>query len=287
MSHPHSIAVVGGRPDGALLSGVRSVLQGADEAILCVAFANRTGVALLEDQLKALGRRARVLLTTAFGSSTKAALGRLSRMRCQVRILNPPSGTYHPKMYIGSHGRSFSLAIGSANLTSGLVKNVEVMTLMSGPKGWAPAVNAVAVAEDLWKTKAAISLADAMADADDEALSGPLLRKLARRLPNGTVVETLAKGMPNQIADVSPAGILIETRRSQARGTPPQLVEPWMLQLAWDYLSAHGELSNTTLLNELHVHRSSAVCAILATLDEVEVVSTRPKILLRMRPGFR
>jgi hypothetical protein len=44
-----------------------------------------------------------------------------------------------------------------------------------------------------------------------------------------------------------------------------------MFNLAWDHLRTHGELSNTTLLDELRVHRSSAVCAILARVPGVRV----------------
>ena len=41
--------------------------------------------------------------------------------------------------------------------------------------------------------------------------------------------------------------------------------------LAWQYLTTRGRLSNTELLNHLRVHRSSAVCAILTRLPGVEV----------------
>ncbi len=46
-----------------------------------------------------------------------------------------------------------------------------------------------------------------------------------------------------------------------------------MLNLAWEYLRTRGELRNTVLLNELRVHRSSAVCAMLARVPSVEIAS--------------
>jgi hypothetical protein len=55
-----------------------------------------------------------------------------------------------------------------------------------------------------------------------------------------------------------------------------------MLNLAWDELRSRGTLSNRTLLEDLRVHRSSAVCAILARLPQVEVAPGR-RIVLRWR----
>jgi hypothetical protein len=47
-------------------------------------------------------------------------------------------------------------------------------------------------------------------------------------------------------------------------------------------LRTHGTLSNVVLLNDLRVHRSSAVCAILARLPGVERVAGK-EIVLRWR----
>lgn len=52
-------------------------------------------------------------------------------------------------------------------------------------------------------------------------------------------------------------------------------IPAWMFNLAWERLQTHGELTNGELLNELRVHRSSAVCAILARLPGVEQVAGR------------
>src|SRR5262245_49671516 len=93
-----------------------------------------------------------------------------------------------------------------------------------------------------------------------------LLEQLERFVPAGTVVTTLADGRPNWIVEVGEEGILIETEASKAKGTGPKLVEAWMLQIAWDHLSAHRSLTNRYLLSTagLNVKRSSAVCAVLA-----------------------
>jgi hypothetical protein len=59
-----------------------------------------------------------------------------------------------------------------------------------------------------------------------------------------------------------------------------------MIQSAWEYLQAHGVLTNRFLLSSdgLNVKRSSFVCALLARLPGVSVASTRP-ITLALRPG--
>ncbi len=49
-----------------------------------------------------------------------------------------------------------------------------------------------------------------------------------------------------------------------------------MLDVAWTQLTSQGEISNDWLLNKRHVHRSSFVCAALAQLPGVRVISRRP-----------
>lgn len=78
--------------------------------------------------------------------------------------------------------------------------------------------------------------------------------------------------------EVTPDGVWVETQRSHRLGRPPQLVEAWMIQIAWDWLCAHGTLNNRHLLvsDGLNVKRSSLVCALLARLPGVVVASRRP-----------
>ncbi len=67
-------------------------------------------------------------------------------------------------------------------------------------------------------------------------------------------------------------GIYVETDRSRRAGTGPQAIPAWMFNVAWAYLRAHGRLTNPHLLKVLHVHRSSAVLAILSQLPGVRAV---------------
>lgn len=117
-----------------------------------------------------------------------------------------------------------------------------------------------------------------MDNLDDE-----LLDLLRTHVAAGSVIQTLSNGHPNWITAVTREGVQVETKRSRAQGTGPQLVPAWMIQSAWDYLNTHGSLTNTYLLagDGLNVKRSAAVCAILARLPDVEVVTSRPILLTK------
>ena len=107
----------------------------------------------------------------------------------------------------------------------------------------------------------------------------PLLhRQIEAAAAANPVVVTLGDGRPNWVREVTPDGVWVETQRSRAAGRPPQLVEAWMIQVAWDYLQAHGALTNRYLLSTdgLNVKRSSFVCALLARLPGVVVAATKP-----------
>ena len=110
-----------------------------------------------------------------------------------------------------------------------------------------------------------------------------MLEELQHRSP---VITTISNGNPNRIVAVDGQGAWISTDASDSKGSGPQLVPAWMLHAAWDHLRASGSLTNRYLLapEGLNVKRSSAVCALLARLPDVKVVSTRP-IELRYQPA--
>jgi hypothetical protein len=109
-----------------------------------------------------------------------------------------------------------------------------------------------------------------------------VLQRLRTVVEEGDVVATLSNGKPNWVTGIGDDGVYLETETSKQKGSGPQLVPIWMLDVAWERLRQDGRLANTTLLHELNVKRSSAVCALLSRLPEVEVASPRP-ILLRFR----
>ena len=91
---------------------------------------------------------------------------------------------------------------------------------------------------------------------------------------------TLRGRKPNRVVQIEPDQLLIETERSQGRG-PPEKVPAWMFNLAFAYLQTHGELDYSKLTEELRVHRSSAVLAVLARHPAVEIVPGRVALRLR------
>ena len=157
--------------------------------------------------------------------------------------------------------------------------------LLRGKITDAPIKAAWDFAERLWSHERCVAWSPGAAPAADEEFSPDLLAaiRVAVAASNG-LFETIAKGKPNRVTDVTPTGVYIITDASKAKGVPAQLVPAWMIEVAWDYLRAHGPLTNRYLLADdgLNVKRSSAVCAILAALPDVVATKTRDEgIVLR------
>ena len=261
-----------------LLTGVRDQLDGSDHALLCVAFASRGGVHLLSRQLEQLGRRSRLLVTSVFGSTTAEALRTANDLGVNVRVLNLSGGTYHPKLYLTATGRSASATIGSANLTNGLVGNVEVAVRLDGDRAEPSLAEAWAIGEELWDHPSATAWSSdlAVTKTDDE-LEVALRALIEAEVAIDPLFLTLKDRRPNLVVDTAAGGLWIETDSSRTKGNPAHLVPAWMIQLAWDHLQLHGELTNQYLLSTdgLNVKRSSAVCAVLARLPGIEAVPGR------------
>jgi hypothetical protein len=265
------------------LAAVRRVPEGADEALLGVAFVQQRGVNLLERQLESV-RAARLVATSVFGSTTNQGLEAARAGGCEVRVLNPSTGTFHPKLCLARHGEQIEAVLGSANLTSGLIANVELVAVLRG-SAKAPQLQRLwQTAESWWAHHDAVAWSPDQVAAPAEVLEPGLLQPIRQAVAPGSTVATLGDARPNWITDVTPDGVWVETLHSRAAGRPPQLVEAWMIQVAWDYLQAHGTLTNRFLLDTdgLNVKRSSFVCALLARLPHVHLAATRP-IALTLR----
>jgi hypothetical protein len=195
-----------------------------------------------------------------------------------VRVLNPARGTFHPKLYLARHGDQLAAALGSANLTSGLVANIEVIAVISGSTTLPELRRLWDLAESWWDHHDAVDWRADVIAAPAEVLDPDLLRLIEASIAPNTEILTLADGKPNLITDITPDGLWVETERTRVAGRPPQLVEAWMIQVAWDRLIAHGSLTNRFLLSTdgLNVKRSSFVSALLSRLPGVEVSSERP-----------
>jgi hypothetical protein len=275
-----------------LLGAIRESLASSSDSLFCVAFAHERGVRLLEKELEAVHKRganARLLVTTAFdrGGTTGDALRAAHGFGVKIRIHNHAGGTYHPKLYLGVDGARASAVIGSANLTAGLACNVEVGVTMTGARVEPALARAWEVGEALWADARSEPWEAMAADAPDEEIVPELLAELGKARQIDPVFMTLGPSpRPNRVVEVTPSEVWIESERTLRERTGPQPVSAWMLNLAWEFLKTRGELSNATLLNQLRVHRSSAVCALLARLPEVSVVPGNT-IVLRTAAGAR
>jgi HKD family nuclease len=260
------------------LAAVRSVLAGADEVLLSVAFVQQRGINLLAGQL-AEADRGRLITTTVFGATTMQGLKTAQDRGLRVRVLNMSTGTFHPKLYLGRHEERIAAALGSANLTGGLVSNIEAVTVLSGHHSVPQLKRLWDLAESWWSHDDSVEWSpEKPHGVVAEVLDDALLTGIRAALANDMVVRTLSDGKPNWVREITPDGIWVETERSRAIDKPPQLVEAWMIQIAWEWLRRHGRLSNRFLLatDGLNVKRSSFVCALLARLPEVRVTRLRP-----------
>lgn len=99
---------------------------------------------------------------------------------------------------------------------------------------------------------------------------------IRRRLKAGDVILTVSQGKPNRVAAVDDEGLWVETAKSDANDTGPQLVPWWMFEAAWSELGKSKSLTQAVLLHDLNVKRSATVFAALAMLPQVAVTATRP-----------
>jgi hypothetical protein len=257
------------------------VLDGADEARLGVAFVQQRGVNLLERQLAGLSS-SRLVATTVFGSTTAQGLAAARALGLSVRVLNPRRGTFHPKLYVARHGDQLAAAVGSANLTSGLVANVELVAVARGPADAPPLRRLWELADSWWDHEDAVDWSPERVVAPAEVLEPALLAAIEAAVAVDPEVVTISDCRVNRIHEVTADGVWVETQRAREAGRPPQFVPAWMIQITWDRLQAHGRLSNRFLLADdgLNVKRSSFMCALLARPEGVEVGSVRPIELL-------
>jgi HKD family nuclease len=270
--------------DRSLLHAIRATLDGAEDAFLCVAFVQEKGLHLLEKELEALrrrGGRSRLLVTTTFQTTSAFALSMASGLGLDVRVLNPGSGrTFHPKLYLGASAAGAGAVIGSANLTGGLATNLEAAVALRGSREDIPLARAWEWAETLWSDERVERWTPQIAERTDEPFEPRLYQALSAEVRRAPVFMTLGpKPRPNRVVELTPVEVHVETERSRDRTGGAEAIPAWMFNLAWERLRTHGTLSNSVLLKDLRVHRSSAVCAILARLPPVERVPGKEIVL--------
>jgi len=159
--------------------------------------------------------------------------------------------------------------IGSANLTGGLATNLEAAVLLGGRRTDEPIAQAWGWAEQLWSDPRAQAWTPRAGEQVDEPFEPALYKHLRAEVKRDPVFRTLSQGRPNRIAELTPVEVLVETERSRSRTGGAEAIPAWMFNLAWDRLRSFGVLTNRELLDDLRVHRSSAVCAMLARIPGV------------------
>jgi hypothetical protein len=206
------------------------------------------------------------------------------RLGADVRILNPGSGrTFHPKLYLGTNRGDARAVIGSANLTGGLATNFEAAVALRGSRDDIPLAKALAWAEERWADDRVEPWTPHAAEQIEEPFEPALYAALWAEVRRDPVFLTLGPSpRPNRVVELTPVEVHVETERSRERTGAAEAIPAWMFNLAWEQLRTHGTLSNAELLNDLRVHRSSAVCAILARLPPVDRVPGK-EIVLRWR----
>ncbi len=273
--------------DRSLLHAVREVLSDAEDAFLCVAFVQEKGIHLLQKELETLRRRRvrpRLLVTTTFQTTSQPALSMASGLGLDIRVLNPGSGrTFHPKLYLAVNGAGASAVIGSANLTGGLATNLEAGVALRGSRDEQPLAKAWSWAEELWSDDRAEPWTPGAAEHTLEPFEPVLYAGLRTEVGRDPVFMTLGRQpKPNRVLELTPVEVQVETERSRSRARGAESIPAWMFNLAWERLRTLGTLSNSELLNDLRVHRSSAVCAMIARLPQIERIPGK-EIVLRWR----
>jgi hypothetical protein len=215
--------IVGHSTDHRILDALRLTLDGAEEAILCSAFVRRAGVHLIEPHLAALGDRARLVATSTFGGpSTGEAFAALADLETRLRIANPSRGTFHPKLYVARSRGAARAMIGSANLTGGLVSNVEAAVLLEGAPDDGPLRDAWRTAEAYWAHEASGLWTPIAAEQSEEQFDRGLLAAIRAEVERNPVFLTISSGRPNRVTDVTPSGIWA---RAQVVVATPRLAE--------------------------------------------------------------
>ena len=200
---------------------------------------------------------------------------------CAPSTLAPEAPT--TRRSTSADGVGASAVIGSANLTGGLVTNFEAGVALRGSRDDQPLARAWSWAEELWADDRVEPWTPGAAEEAVEPFDPVLyagLRAEVRRDPVFTTLGRIPK--PNRVIELTPVEVHVETERSRTRAGGGEPIPAWMFNLAWERLRTHGRLSNSELLNDLRVHRSSAVCAMLARLQQIERVPGK-EIVLRWR----
>ncbi|WP_164711047.1 hypothetical protein [Euzebya pacifica] len=272
---------------GPPLAAVRDLLDGADRALLAVAYLRPAGVGLLRDRLAGVAD-GRLLVATDRVTTADGIAAARSR-RFEVRGHTPPRGAFHAKSWLVHRpGGGWTALVGSGNCTGGLAVNDEAHTLLDGPDVQDTLGRLAMAFEDRW----------AAADRRPEdtipelrtvdVVRAGLWGPLAATLEADPVVET-ATGAANTVVAFDRTGFSVTTGASAAKGSGAQRVDPWMVEVVHDHLLAHGIVSSKVVQGNsgdggLNVKRSAFVLGLLARHPDIEWASRqRGSVAIRLR----
>lgn len=94
----------------------------ADRLIIVVAWAKRSGLGRVADQLTAFragGGRVEMIVGVSEGGATREGLALAIELSDEAYVFHDPRRTFHPKVYLATGPTKHSLFVGSSNLTAG------------------------------------------------------------------------------------------------------------------------------------------------------------------------
>lgn len=117
---------------------IATLLQGAEEILIAVAFLKKLGADHLAPMLEkrlAAGATVELFIGTDFFLTEPAALERLLQVManyasCSVMIADRAPATFHPKVYCSRRGEEWRSLVGSANLTGGALRSNEELSFL-------------------------------------------------------------------------------------------------------------------------------------------------------------
>lgn len=131
-----------------------------------------------------------------FGSTTRQGLDAARADGLGVHVLNPTRGTFHPKLYLARHGEQIAAALGSANLTSGLVANIELVATIRGHRSAPELQRLLRLAESWWDHPDSVDWSPDRVAAPAEVLEPELLCQIRATVKPNTEIPTIADRRP-------------------------------------------------------------------------------------------
>jgi hypothetical protein len=104
-----------------------------------------------------------------------------------------------------------------------------------------------------------------------DRLPPDLLNRVRSVVTEGDTIWTVAQRKRNLVLEIGADGILVETDRSVANGTGPQLVPAGLINSDWEQLQSTGRLRLSD-----SSHRGSFCCALFSLFPDVVIASPRP-----------